>query len=207
MSDAAADDPQPPVLVEVAEVAGVQPAVIVERVRREVRAADHDLTLVEAQLDPVQREPERRDLRAALGHPVARARPARPRSLARSSSGRGIGPPPSSAQRSVGGRSRPASSSRASIVGTSETSVTAARRIHQFGQHRLGVEALVQDHGRRVERRAQQDREPADVGERHHAQPALVQVEPERERRADRVRLPVAAASDRPAWAPRSCPR
>jgi len=51
-----------------------------------------------------------------------------PASRARCRSASGTGPPPVSAQRKAGGRSRPASSSRASVVDTRETSVTSCSR-------------------------------------------------------------------------------
>ena len=59
----------------------------------------------------------------------------------------------------------------------------------------------------RVDRRAQQDHQPADVDERQRAQPALVGVEAERDR-ASRARWPrCCRRSARPAAARRSCRR
>ena len=89
---------------------------------------------------------------------------------------------------------RPASSSRASIVGTSETSVIRRAGSISVGQHRLGVEALVEDRGRGVDRAADRDRQAADVGQRHRAQPALARVEAERHRGAERAGQEVAEA-------------
>ena len=114
------------------------------------------------------------------------------RRSARSSSAGAIGPPPRSAQRSVGGCSSPASSSRASIVGTSETSVIRRAGSISASSTALGLETAVQDRGRGVDRAPDRDRQPADVGQRHRAQPPLGGVEPERHRRAERAGQEVA---------------
>ncbi len=114
-----------------------------------------------------------------------------PASAARSSSAGEIAAPPSSAQRSAGGSRSPASSSRVSVAGTSETSVGPAR-VAQRGEHAIDVEALVHDRAGAVDRRAHQDRQAADVRERQAAEPALVGVDAERDRRAERAPEPVA---------------
>jgi hypothetical protein len=41
------------------------------------------------------------------------------------------------------------------------------RRVHQLVQHRIGVEAAVEDGGGGVDRAADRDRQAADVRERH----------------------------------------
>ncbi len=100
------------------------------------------------QLDSRQRPAEGGDLRAGLGHAVGRrdrhagVRAPAPAAPARSGRRRAA---PSAAS---AGRCRPASSSRASIVGTSETSVIRRSGSDQRGEHRLGVEALVEHGGR-----------------------------------------------------------
>ena len=59
-------------------------------------------------------------------------------------------------------------------------------------QHALGLKALVHDRGRRVDRRAHEDRQPADMRQRQRAQPALARVEAERDGRAERAPQQVA---------------
>ena len=131
------------------------------------------------------------------GTPAARARwPPAPPARGRRRSARSAAP---AAAR------RPASSRRASVVATRLTSVACllAERV----QHAVGLEALVHDRGGRVDRRAQQDREPADVRQRQRAQPALVAVEAERDGRAERAPQQVAVGELDRLAARRWCPR
>ena len=106
-----------------------------------------------------------------------------PASCARCTSAAGTGPPPVSAQRSAAGRSRPPSSSRVSVVATRLTRVTSS--LAQRVQHPVHLEAFVHHRARPVDRRAQQDREAADVRERQRAQPTLAPVETEGHGRAE----------------------
>ena len=121
---------------------------------------------------------------------LARRGRRRPRARARAAPGR-HGPPPSSAQRSAARPASPASSSRASLVGTSETSVAPS-------SHARGATAAASNgggsmsDGPAVDRAAQQDHQPADVGERHRAQPALRRAWPSAAAGSVRVRDDVA---------------
>ena len=68
------------------------------------------------------------------------------------------------------------------------------RRVHERRERALGIEALVQKDRGAVDGRADLDGEPADVGQRHRAQPCLVGVQAQRQRRAQRVPQPVVVA-------------
>ena len=107
-----------------------------------------------------------------------------PAARARASSEGATGPPPSSTQRSPGTRSRPASSSRCRVVATRLT--TLIRSLAQRAQRARRARSCSWTHGGgRVDRAAHQDREAAHVGQRHHAQPALLGGGAERHGRAE----------------------
>ena len=138
-----------------------------------------------------ERDAGGRDLRAGLGQPVGRgdgdAGVRRRAGAARVAAARRRAAP--SAARA--GWSRPASSRRVSVVGTSETTVGPCGSSSAC-EHAVGLEALVDDRGRAVDRGAQQDRQAADVAQRQRAEPALVGVDAERDRAAQRAPEPVA---------------
>ena len=140
----AAADAQPPALVERAEVAAcaasrrrasapgatVGPAIRISpssAIRTRVQNSGGPALVVALALD-ARRRPARGDLRAALGEAVGEAHRHAGGARALRRSAAGTGPPPVSAQRSAGGSSRPASSSRASVVATRLTSVTSCSR-------------------------------------------------------------------------------
>ena len=161
------------------------------RPRRDRRPADEDLAVAgDPHARAEQRRAERGDLRARLGQAVGR----RDRHA-----GRGRAP----LQRGGRGRAaeqRPAQRRRLAQPGV-EQALQRGRHerddrrpvvAHQRVEHAIGVEALVDDRRRRVDRRAHHDRQAADVRERQRAQPALGGVEAERDGRAQRAPQPVA---------------
>ncbi len=165
VSAIAAGDRQPAAFVERAEVAGVQPAVLGHggRRRRSARARAPPRRRRVRSSTPGQRPAVGHDLRAGLGHAVRRrdghSRAARRARAAPAGSGlRRAAPSAASAGRAARRRA-----GAASIVGTSDTSVIRSRRSLEQTGDRLGVEALVQDRGRAVDRAADQDRQAADV--------------------------------------------
>ena len=180
VSAPAADDRQPPPS-RTPPVAGVQPAISSTARRRDHRCPPTRISpfLARAAARRRQRQAEGRDLRTRFGHPVARRHRHASGGCALQQRRRDR----AAAEQRPAQRRRPrnpASSSRQSIVGTSETIVIRASGSISAASTARGVEALVQDHGGRVDRAAYLDRQPADVRERHRAQPPLVRVQPQR---------------------------
>ena len=160
-----------------------------ERGRRDRRAGDEDLA---AGPDPHARAEERRaagrDLRAGLGQAVGADR--------RHAGGGG----PLEQRR---GDRRAADERGAQVRRVAQAGVEQARERRRHDRHErgargdlvgggLGLEALVQDDLRRVDRAAHEDREAADVRQRQRAQPGVVAPDAERRRRAERAPQPVA---------------
>jgi hypothetical protein len=156
----------------------VEPAV-----RGDHRAAHEDLTVIrDVELDarqPPRRasaDVARRDLRCRLGHAVRRHH------------GQPDGDRP--IEELVGDRAA-AEQERAQAVSALESGITEAgeHRRHERDDrhltaleqilHSLGVELLLHDRRRAVERRAYEDRQAADVEDRKAAQPPVVGGDPE----------------------------
>ena len=125
-----------------------------------------------------RREPRgvrrRHDLRAGLGQSVRKHDRHPPQRGALRAAAAGANAPPTRiARRCPGGvQSGRASSTRASIVGTSDASVT--RSASTSAGKRAGIEAIGEHDGAARGEAARQDGQPADARDRHAREPAVV---------------------------------
>ena len=140
--------------------------------------------------------PARRSRSGRRSGPRSRRARSPPRAPRRAPARRRRGPRAAAAGR------RPASSSRASCVGTTEIRVTPSPS--SDARDPVDVEAVVDDRGGPVDDAAHDDREAADVEQRQAAEPAVGRLDAEVEGRADRAPEMVAVGEpDRRAGRPR----
>ena len=143
-------------------------------------------------LGPRQRPPERDDLRARLGHPIARRDrdPGAGRALQQRSRDR---PAPEQHPPQRRRPRQPRVEQPREHRRHQRHERDPPRRVHQIPENPLGVKPPMHHRGGRIDRAADRDRQPADVGQRHRAQPPLGRIQPQRDRRPQRVGEPVAS--------------